>query len=457
MFGWFRTVCVAWLAVLWFTAGSAELARAQTTPQDTSLVSASPLKVSLGLGGAWKLGHVCPVRVSIPSQEMDGRSLEIVSVDGDGVEVVYRQSLADDLQIQSEMWFPVRIGGQIEQLKVRLTGTGQALETTLDPSADAKRYSSAQPLILAIGSPMGVEELASTSASGERTFATVVIDQAEQLPTHHRDLEACDLIVISTSNLDLLRDLSSAQWTAIAGWIRRGGGCVISLTGAGEELRSIQPLLDLLPGEPTGVGQVNNPAALESLMSTDEPLSGFPITLLELTAAEYDVQLSLTDSLSRRAPWWITYPVGHGTVRLITSDLDHPSLSQWKDRRALWERLIEPYFSKETLSGLTTDNAVSTSSYLGYDDMVGQLRATLDVFSKVRVVSFGQVAAMLVGVLLLIGPLDYLISVKWLKPPRIELDSGHPDASRYQLRSRHSVCQYSSQRGARQHGTPGRC
>lgn len=112
-------------------------------------------------------------------------------------------------------------------------------------------------------------------------------------------------------------------------------------------------------------------------------------------------------------------PLGHGTIRLVASDLDGESLGTWKDRKSLWQRLLAPYISKGILAGQGNDSAVGVAGYLGYDDLVGQLRATLDVFSSVRVVTFGQVAGLLIAVLLLIGPLDYFVSVKWLRRPEL--------------------------------------
>ena len=92
------------------------------------------------------------------------------------------------------------------------------------------------------------------------------------------------------------------------------------------------------------------------------------------------------------------------------------------DRASLWSRLLEDYLGSALKENKDEQVQSGESSYLGYRDLVGQLRATLDVFPSVRVLSFGQIVALLLGVILLIGPLDYLVSVKWLKRP----DSAFP-------------------------------
>lgn len=375
--------------------------------------SANGLDIQLGLAGVWKLGHPCPIRVTVPPEFSSATHLEVVSVDGDGVEVAYRKAIVDGIGSLN-----VRIGREREELTVRLLADDvNLLETTCDPTALAESLDASQPLVVALGSTMGIEKLALQAPSGTTNLSTTVIESSQQLPIDAAGLASCDLLLISTSDLELLSQISEQQWQAIQEWIGSGGGCIISIASHGDTSASVLPLGRLIPGRAVGVGTILNPGPLESLVVTDEPLQPFPATILELDAVRID--LPLTDSRSQRLPWWTTYAFGHGTIRLIATDLDHPSLANWKDRRLLWERLIEPYFSRAMIEAPEKEADLSqASSYLGYSDLVGQLRATLDQFASVRVVSFGQISAMLVLTLLLVGPVDYFVSVKWLKRPQ---------------------------------------
>ena len=57
-----------------------------------SAANTEPLQVDFGLGGAWKLGQLCPVRVQLaPELQAAATAIEIQTVDGDGVELTYRQ------------------------------------------------------------------------------------------------------------------------------------------------------------------------------------------------------------------------------------------------------------------------------------------------------------------------------------------------------------------------------
>ncbi len=397
------------------------VANAQTETQPAAQISDSTpdeLRVRFGLGNAWKLGQLCPVQVAMPgSLRSEAKFIEVQTVDGDGVAVVYRQAVASEaLSQDGTCWIPVRIGRADSSIVVRVLGEQGLLQEQLFASdSTGQRLTSSQPLIVAIGSSMGVEMLSRSSADGtSSTFSTVTLKTASQLPWHWSDYSACDLIVLSCADTQLLKAISVEQWTAIDVWIRRGGGCVVSLGSQAESLTDLKPLVELLPGEILGVGQIDNPGSLESLIATDQPLQGFPCSRIRPVRGK--TELTLTDSLSREVPWWLSYAHGHGTLRFIASDLDHESFAAWKDLKRLWQRLLAPYLDRGAIE--TSEGQLATdSSYLGYSDLVGQLRATLDVFPGVSVISFGQVAAMLVGVLLLIGPVDYFISVKWLKRP----------------------------------------
>lgn len=380
--------------------------------------------VTVGLGGTWKLGHPCPVRVTIPQALLgDVTWIEVDAVDGDGVPVTYRHQVAATRLSEAaseHVWLRIQIGREQTSLNVRLLNDSRTLaERELDPAIESRPLASTQPLIVAVGSSMGVEALSLKSAKNSAsTLATVVLGGAEQLPLDLIDYSASDLLLISTSDIEFMRAISAQQWSAIDGWIRSGGGCVVSLGGSAEELGSVPELLSLLPGKVLDQGMVTNPGGLESLVGvTEDPLKPFPVTLVEPSKGE--VKLMLTDSLSRRFPWWIVSARGQGTIRVVASDMDTTALANWKDRRVLWDRLIEPYFSNSMFDNAagSEEMLAGSSSYLGYNDLVGQLRATLDVFSSVRGVSFGQVAVVLIAILVLVGPIDYFVSVRWLKRP----------------------------------------
>ena len=68
-------------------------------------------------------------------------------------------------------------------------------------------------------------------------------------------------------------------------------------------------------------------------------------------------------------------------------------------------------------------------THLGYDDLIGQLRAALDQFPGVSLVNFTTVSVLTIVYLLLIGPGDFLLlsrlrlprHITWLTLPVVAL------------------------------------
>lgn len=408
-------------------ATQAAAAPAAATPPAEATANQQRVQVTFGLAGTWKLGQLCPVRVQLdPELQSVATTIEVQTVDGDGVDVTYRQAISAATSSRASsadgaVWMSVRIGRQHTPVEVRVWGADQSrplFSQTYVGQELGPGLPSNQPLIVAIGSSMGVESLSRSNADGSQTtFSVVRLQTAAEVPPYQAAYSSCDLLLISSGDPELLHSLDAQQWSAIDSWIRRGGAGIVSLGDQLQELESLQPLAALLPGEWFGAGRIRNPAALESLVGTEDPLADFGCALIKPERGR--IELTLTDSLSRSVPWWISYSHGLGTMRFVGSDLGGTAFEQWDDRGRLWARLIAPYMARVLTAEGGDDRVMGEASYLGYGDMVGQLRATLDLFPGVRVVTFGQIAALLVGVLLLIGPIDYLVSVKWLKRPEL--------------------------------------
>jgi hypothetical protein len=91
-------------------------------------------------------------------------------------------------------------------------------------------------------------------------------------------------------------------------------------------------------------------------------------------------------------------------------------VSTWKGRSRLITRLIDDSL------GLNANKENKDQSqqitHLGFNDLSGQLRASLDQFKGVRLVPFSLIAGLAVAYILLIGPIDYLFLKRFA--PRME-------------------------------------
>ena len=373
----------------------------------------------IGIQGHWKLGQSCMVQLQVPADlRSQVQSVQVTTLDGDGVEVIYRKQFDSANGASSTIEVPVRIGRRNSVISASLLNSeGKQIATEDKALSDQEGLIETQPMILCLGSSMGVEELVRVSTGkSERSMQIIEIQQAADLPNSWLAYQPCNLVILSTANVKLLSEVQPTQWSALQTWIRRGGGCIISLGSTSSDLQAISGLQALLPGKIVGDSKISSPAALESLIISEQRLLG--IQAIQLEVDSNLVKLSLRDDLAKQIPWWNRSACGFGTIQTICSDLSQPSFANWKHRKNLWERLLSPYVDKSLLESSQSEHASSTS-YLGYSDITGQLRATLDQFQEVKSLGFSQVAAILLGILLLIGPIDYLISVKWLRKPHL--------------------------------------
>lgn len=386
---------------------------------DESKPAQEKLIQQVGILGNWKLGQSCMVRLRVPTDILSQiHSIQVTTVDGDGVEVIYRKQFDSASVASSTIEVPVRIGRRNSVISASLLDSdGKQIVTEDKALSDQEGLLETQPMILCVGSTMGVEELVRVNTGkSERSMEIIEIQQAADLPNSWLAYQPCSLVILSTADAKLLSEVQPAQWSALQTWIRRGGGCIISLGAAASELKAIKELQALLPGKIVGDSKISGPAALESLITPTKRLTAIQAIQLEVDASL--VQLSLRDELAQQIPWWNRSAFGFGTIQTICSDMSQPSFANWANRKGLWERLLLPYVDKSLLESSQSEYASSTS-YLGYSDLTGQLRATLDQFQEVQSLGFSQVAAILLGILLLIGPIDYLISVKWLRKPHL--------------------------------------
>ncbi|MGN6136736.1 MAG: hypothetical protein ACTHOU_19825 [Aureliella sp.] len=409
-------------------SSAAQSSAAQSSDAQSSTVHASTVQpsdqfaVSVGLGGTWKLGHATPVRIDLGDELAAAAAQVAVSTfDGDGVPVTYRRRLPEGAAAGDGLWCEVTIGRSDQPLTVQvLDGSDQTLaRRQLAADHLGKALPPTQPWMVALGSSLGIEATSQTlTETGMPSFTTTVLDDPRGVPDAWLGLAGCDVLVIATSgDAPLISQLNEGQWQAIEGWIERGGQVVLSLGGYSAALPADAPLRRLLPGEVVERLSGISTSPLEASTATNVQLA--PITATRLKDVRGVTELAMLDQSGKRFPWWVRYSIGKGVVDYIGSDLDEPVLKQWKDRRLVWDKLLAPFWARSQRENSGSEVSTSGTQYLGYEDLVGQLRATLDAFPEARISSFGEIALILAVILVVIGPLDYWISVRWLRRPEL--------------------------------------
>ncbi|HEX5106203.1 MAG TPA: hypothetical protein VFV87_20430, partial [Pirellulaceae bacterium] len=246
--------------------------------------------------------------------------------------------------------------------------------------------------------------------------------------------EGVDAIVLATSDEAFLDKLTSPQIDAIAQWVRLGGRLILCVGARGEKLLAEGgPWAALAPGKLADVSPLRDGTGLETFTASklphgeeryerDRPL------VSRLTDASGTVLVEEGGAISANRPLIVHAPRGLGQVTYVGIDLDHPALASWKGRPSLIARLLQGKEPREQ-----SDREANRSvTHLGYEDLVGQLRAALDQVPTVKIVNFTTVSILTIVYLLLIGPGDFLLlsrlgwprQVTWFTFPLVAIALG---------------------------------
>jgi hypothetical protein len=271
------------------------------------------------------------------------------------------------------------------------------------------------PWIVIIGDSMGIDEIGKNDLLGRgASVAVAKIGRAQELPDRLPGWEGVDQVVISASGLDVLQAIDPWRAAALAGWVSGGGRLLISLGEEGAAMIDAAPWLADLAGIAPGLTDTElplDPAALETYTAAQtrlDDINGYPLP------ASGGKTLIAGRSKSRRpARLAIERLQGLGRVCVTSFGLDSPEFAEWPERMTLLTRL-QPL--------LLEGNPQSRREVLGktsvpYDDLAGQLRAALDRFDSQTRLPFSITSLILLLLVALVGPIDYLVVNRLLGKP----------------------------------------
>lgn len=388
-------------------------------------------EVKVGLGQRFKPGHWTPVRVTVASGDMSlaGR-LRLTTLDSDGVPVHYATDTGFSLLSGESRVITgyARFGALNSRLNVAVLVDDEAvLERTLDVGELGEAVPSTDYLVLTLGAPIGVEEAASEKLKGEHTYHAVTVADSSEFPTRWEGFESFDAIAIGTVDQSTLNNLSQDQVAALQMWVGMGGRVIISAARHANDIFSPgAPLEPWRPGEIGEVAKEVRTSDVANYLSAAEELQPFDVALI--TAAKGSVQAFVDSSRRKQRPLITHFPYKFGTVSYVAVDLDADPFASWSARAELMARVLRATDDDSDLTS-GSSQALGKVSHIAYDDVVGQIRATLDQFRDVRPIAFSLIATLVGVYILLIGPGDFFLLSKiirrmhwsWLTFPMIVL------------------------------------
>lgn len=269
------------------------------------------------------------------------------------------------------------------------------------------------PLLLTIGEVAGIPELlrnAELFSDASPFLEGVQIASSSDLPVDSRGLDSIDtILLVSDFGMD------DKQTQALRQWVRSGGKLVFSLgANVTEALKTpfgkwADRYFELQDSPRT----IRELSALQSFVSGGSRLEtgrrNVAMAISRSTQNFPDV-----DTLT--GPLIASQSVGAGTVTFVGLDLNERPVNKWNSLPQFYEVLLfGEKLSKQT--GYTKRS--SRISQSGVSDLSTQMMATVDAVPRVGKWSTWSILAMMIGWLILIGPLDYLLVTRVLKKPHL--------------------------------------
>ncbi len=384
-----------------------------------------PLQVEsavAGFGGKYKAGYWTQVLIELKAGPAGaiGR-LNLLTEDGDGVPVIYPAALDAPLELKPDETKSFRLygkaGPQRSHWQVQLR-TGEDDRVVWSQRLEVQPPQCAtRELLVTIGSAPGVAEAAGLNKRMEEVmFLFAPVEKANELPDRVWGYEGVERIVLVAGERSMIDELRAEQVEALHQWVRLGGKLIFSVGGRAPEILAANPgWPKLVPGKFAGLDPLRDTIPLQNYAGVDFPRSALTDQtrppVVELTERTGRIEL---EQAGDNPPLIYRQAYGFGQVTFVALALDHPTLTGWKGQPKFIARILAH-------GGPAADNLAAARgrsiTHLGYDDLVGQLRAVLDQFPGVTVVSFTAVAVVAIALLLLIGPVDYFL-VQYFNLPR---------------------------------------
>jgi hypothetical protein len=368
--------------------------------------------VQVGIGGKLKLGHWTAVQVQLQSPVTLQGQVEVTVQDGDATDAVFRGPSEVSLEAgkPQTVTIYVRFGQQKSGLEVVFRDPGGQLLCSrrfVTPRA----MLSTDYWILTVGAEIPANQaLLKRSLAPDDGQHLIVghLSSMADLPDQWIGLGGIDQLVLTTSRQEYT---GGDRLAVLSRWVHMGGRLVISVGTRAETLLAGESgWNELVPGTYTGTVRQWQTGGLEVFAGANQRLllsapGDSPMTLLTDVTGVLESLDGVGGTGDR--PMIVRAAQGLGQVVFLAVDLDRSPVDGWSS----FDRLLEGLLSRRTdvASGRSAGGGSAKVAHVGYDDLAGQLRAALDRFSGVAIVSFYWVVAILVVYILFLGPVDYFL------------------------------------------------
>lgn len=386
-------------------------------------------EVQMGFAGKYKLGYWAPLRVTLQARKAVTGRLEVTVPDGDGVPTTVSSGNGRPIHLSpghtiTEMLY-VKPGQASGSLTVQFLDESAILAERVFYPGESGGFDeipqglpATARLLVVVGGEIGLQ---SALRVGEEDAAVAthvaVVRTADELPNESIGWDGVDGAVLITSDPELYHtERFSHCRLALSKWLRIGGRVFLFVGQSGEGLLADGgPLATFVPGQYVRQESLL-PSDVEKLCDSQYRLPvppGLRLHVPYIDLASVDGRI-VAAGQGDNLPLVVRAVRGFGELTWVGLDVDIPPIIDWTGGRPeLLRRIVG--VSQDAQSNVASDAGQLTS--LGYTDLVGQLRAALEVFSGVRTYPFAWVIGITLMYLALLGPLDYLLVRRWGRRP----------------------------------------
>jgi len=380
----------------------------------------------IGFQGHFRPGCWAPVtlRLQAVGEAFQGQ-IELRVGDPDDMTAVFTYPVSLPADAPQTCRFLVRPKRSSHGVRVRLIREGERQRTarwTIEDPGGLTGMEQHQKLILVLGRAPGLREALTAQNLGER-YRLVPVGDPDRLPTRWAGYECVEAIVCATDTAGLFTPELAPQRQAIQQWVAMGGRLILSTAEAWKTV-SDHWGNDLLPSKLTAPVDLNAAArALEAYADSKEALPGTPA--LRVAGVQFDAKrrpdLRVWCELTRGRfvrPLVASRPYRFGLVTLVAFDVDREPFAVWKGRIGFWAALLN-LNTADTAEQTDKDLRQTALTREVFSDVSLDLKGYLDRVEGVSLIPFSIVAVLILGYILLIGPIDYFFLKKGLR--RLEL------------------------------------
>ncbi len=287
------------------------------------------IAVVLGFSETFRPGRWTPVIVTVGNRGATvAGEIQVQVQEGDELsgrlhDVVHRRELALTRDSRKRFHFTVFLESLSRPLLVRITSGGRELARH---TVDLRQKFTADHLVLVLSRDADLDYLNDGGGRGWR----VLYPHPELLPDHWLGYDAVTAVVIHGQSLEAL---SPDQYEALIRWIARGGTLAVS-GGPDYSLLRTPRLGALLPGLPTGMTAIADPAALKAAFPVPPDAAG-PLHVNRVPAFRGRARLG-----AGGVPLVLEERRGAGRVHYLTFDVAREPFDRWPGMKELWLELL---------------------------------------------------------------------------------------------------------------------